>query len=95
MAQMHQLERTPGNEARVGDTVVAADGVLGQVDDIIRSETQGPAYIVVSAGRFLRRRYPVIPFALVSGVDRRRRRIHLDGRRGRLGRLSESVPLVL
>lgn len=82
-------------DAHVGDTVVTSDGVLGRVDSVIRSERANPAYLVVAAGRLFRRRYPVIPWALVKNVDRSHRRIHLEGRRDRLGRLSESVPIVL
>lgn len=83
------------SEARVGDTVLAQDGTLGSVDEIIRSESSVPVYLVVAVGRSLRRKYPIVPCSLVTGIDRSRRRIHLAGRRARLGRLPETLPLVL
>ena len=95
MERVTAIQPAASKEARVGDTVVAADGVLGHVDRIIRSETTAPVYLVVVAGGLLRRRYPVIPFALVRGVDRTLRCVSIEGHRQRLGRFSESVPIVL
>jgi PRC-barrel domain len=89
------VPRAQTSEVRVGDTVVAADGAVGRVERVIRTETSMPAYLVVAADRFLRRRYPVLPWSLVHGVDRAGRRVHVAGRRGRLGRLPESLPIVL
>lgn len=82
-------------EARVGDTVLAQDGALGRVDWIIRTEASAPAYLVVSVRRSLRRKYPIVPWSLVTGIDRSRRCVHLRGRRGTLRQLPESLPLVL
>jgi len=82
-------------EARVGDVVVAQDGTLGQVERVIRSEAHAPAYLVVKAGRRARRRYPIVPWSFVTKVDRSGRRVHVRGRRGRLGHLSEALPLVI
>jgi hypothetical protein len=80
---------------REGDAVVAEDGVLGRVDRLVLSEIDAPAYLVVRAGRTLRRRYPVIPMSLVAGVDSRRHVVRLRGRRETIGRLPETIPLVL
>ena len=81
--------------ARVGDVVVAQDGTLGAVERVIVTETSAPAYLVVAVGSRIRRRYPIVPCALVMGIDRARRRVHIRGRRRSLGRLPESIPLVL
>jgi len=80
-------------EARVGDAVLAEDGEVGRVATIVRSERKVPLYIVIATGRFLRRRHPVLPCSLVEGVDRAQRRVYVSGRRARLCRLSESVPI--
>jgi hypothetical protein len=82
-------------EVHVGDTVLAQDGALGQIERIIRSETRKPVYVVVAVRRVVGRRYPVIPWSLVTGVDRSRRRVHVRGRRGSISRLSETLPLVV
>jgi hypothetical protein len=81
--------------AREGDQVVAQDGALGQVDRIVRSDVHAPVYFVVSVGPILRRRYPVLHRALVTGVDRRRGKMYVRGRRRSLERLSESPPIVI
>ena len=82
-------------EIREGDSVLAEDGAVGRVERLVRSEGRTPAYLVVRVGRALRRRYPVIPVSLVTGVDSRRRRVELRGRSETIGRLPESLPLVL
>jgi len=82
-------------EARVGDTVVAQDGRLGRIDRIVRSETSAPVYLVVAVRRLARRRYPVVPWSLVTAVDRSCQHVHIRGRRGSLGRLPETLPIVL
>lgn len=80
---------------REGDAVLADDGVLGCVDQLVQSEGRTPAYLVVRAGGALRRRYPVVPVSLVTTVDSRRRRVTVRGRRDAIGRLPETLPLVL
>ena len=80
---------------REDDAVVAEDGVLGCVDRLVHTEARTPAYLVVRAGRTLRRRYPVIPVSLVTGVDSRRRLVMLRGRCEAISRLPETLPLVL
>lgn len=88
-------ERGPSaSAARVGDVVVAEDGTLGAVERLIVTETSAPAYLVVAVGSRLRRKYPVVPCALVMRTDRARRRVHIRGPRRALGRLPESIPLV-
>jgi hypothetical protein len=77
-----------------GDVVVAEDGVFGRVDLLVRSDAPAPAYLVVRAGRALRRRYPVVPVSLVTDVDSRRRLVRLRGQCETLGRLPETLPLV-
>ena len=74
---------------------MAEDGVLGCVDRLVGSEAEMPAYLVVRAGRVLRRRYPIVPVSLVMGVDARRRLVRLRGRCDAIARLSETLPLVL
>lgn len=81
------------SEARIGDAVLAEDGEVGRVTTIVRSERRVPLYMVIATGRFLRRRYPVLPCSLVEGVDPSRRRVYVSGQRARLCRLSESVPI--
>lgn len=78
-----------------GDAVAAEDGILGHVDRLVRSDARTPAYLVVRAGRALRRRYPVVPVSLVTGVDSRRRLVELRGSRETIARLPETLPLVL
>jgi hypothetical protein len=89
----------PGGPAvatiREGDAVVAEDGVLGRVDRLVGSDTRAHGFLVVRAGRAFSRRYPVVPIALVTNVDSRRRLVRLRGRCEALGRLPETLPLVL
>ena len=87
-------DSTSARDPRVGDTVLAEDGVLGRVDRIIRSETEDPVYLVVASRSRMRRRYPVIPSALVAGIDRSQQRVYMRGLRTRLERLPESLQLV-
>jgi len=82
-------------EARVGDIVYADDGALGTVDRVITAESSTPVLLVVAVGRMVRRRYPVIPWSLVSAVDRSRRRVYVEGRGGSLARLPETLPIVV
>ena len=82
-------------EPRVGDTVLAQDGEVGEIERIVRSEARTPIYVVVAVRRFVRRRYPVVPWSLVTAVDRSRRRVHVRGRCGTISRLSETLPLVV
>jgi len=80
--------------AREGDDVVAQDGSLGRIERIVRTDPNGAVYLVVAVGRMVRRRYPVVSGALVTTVDRSCRRVHVRGRRERLERLPETLPLV-
>jgi hypothetical protein len=80
---------------RVGDDVIAFDGSLGRVDRIVRSESKRPVYLVVAVGRLTRRKYPIVPCAIVTGVDRSLGRVHVRGRREALAGLAENVPMVL
>ena len=80
---------------REGDAVMAEDGTLGPVDRLVRSEADSPVYLVVRAGRALRRRYPVVPVSLVTDVDARRRLVELRGHCEAISRLPETLPLVL
>ena len=82
-------------DVRVGDDVIAQDGSLGRVDRIVRSESKAPVYLVVAIGGVTRRRYPIVPCAIVTAVDRSRGKVHVRGWRESLAGLSESVPLVL
>jgi hypothetical protein len=83
------------DEPRVGDTVVAQDGPLGEIERVIRTETRAPVYVVVAVRKLIGRRYPVVPWPLVTGVDRGRRRVQVHGRRHAISRLSETLPLVV
>lgn len=79
----------------VGDEVLADDGIVGSVEEVMWSESHAPRFIVVTVRRRIGRRHPVIPAELVSAVDRRASRIHLRGTRDRIVRLPETVPLLL
>lgn len=97
----HAAMRSQANDqvglevVRVGDTVIAEDGTLGHVDRIIRAESRTPVYLVVAAGRSIRRRYPLVPTCLVTGVDRARRAVHVRGRRRSMRSLPEHLPIVV
>jgi hypothetical protein len=80
---------------REGDQVVAQDGPLGQIDRIVRSDADSSVYLVVSVGRRVRRRYPILDGTLVKGVDRPRGLVYVRGRRQALERLSESPLLII
>lgn len=102
IAGTHRRERTSRggetsqvDEPRVGDRVVAQDGTLGEVESVIRTETRAPVYVVVEVRKFVGRRYPVVPWSLVTGVDRGRRRVQVQGRRRAISRLPETLPLVV
>jgi hypothetical protein len=82
-------------EARVGDVVLAQDGALGRVESLIRSESEVTVFLVVAAGRWPGRRYPVVPCSLVATVDRRGGKVRLRGRRRALARLSETLPILV
>jgi len=80
---------------KVGDEVVAGDGVVGEVDRIVHSEARDPVYLVVAVGRRFRKRYPVTPWSLVTRVDRGHRQIYVDCRRRSLERLPETLPIAI
>jgi hypothetical protein len=80
---------------REGDAVLAEDGMVGRIDRLILSETHVPVYLVVRAGRTLRRRYPVVSVSLVTAVDASRSLVRLRGRCRQIGRLPETLPLLL
>jgi hypothetical protein len=61
---------------------------------VITSEDSAPVFLVVSTGRLLKRRYPVIPWALVRAVDRSRCCVYLEGSKRALARLSEALPII-
>lgn len=82
-------------DARVGDLVYAEDGAIGTIDHVIESEGRVPIFLVVAVRRFLRRRYPVIPWSFVTTVDRARRSVYVEGERESLARLSETLPIAL
>lgn len=82
-------------EPRVGDTVLAQDGEVGEIERVVRSEARTPIYVVVVVRRFARRRHPVVPWSLITAVDRSRRRVHVQGRSETISRLSETLPLVV
>ena len=74
---------------------MAQDGTLGEVESVIRTETRAPVYVVVEVRKFVGRRYPVVPWSLVTAVDRGRRRVQVQGRRRAISRLPETLPLVV
>ena len=79
----------------VGDTVVADDGFVGQVEQILLSENATPQFVVVSVRDRLRRRHPVVPLSLLARVDRLRDVIHVRGGRNSIKRLPEALPLLV
>lgn len=82
----------PARMPRVGDDVLAADGVVGRINEVVTTEAAVPRYLVVSAGR-LWRRHPVIPVELIADVDGYGVRVR--GCRHELLRLPESLPLII
>lgn len=76
-----------------GDVVVASDGAVGRVEQVIRSEDGLPRHLVVAAGWVLRR-HPVISCELVTTVDAPHHTIHVRGDRRTLQHLKETLPLV-
>ena len=80
-------QRLPG----IGDEVLAVDGLVGRIEEVVSTDSAVPRYLIVSAGR-LRRRHPVIPVGLITDVDDDGVRVR--GSRHRLQRLPESLPLV-
>jgi hypothetical protein len=87
---LHALPAAP----RAGDAVLADDGFVGTVEEFLRTEAGAPAYVIVSAGRLLRRRYPVVPWSLVSAVDSARRILRVRGSSEAVRRLPETVPII-
>jgi hypothetical protein len=79
---------------RAGDAVLAHDGFVGTVEGFLRTEAGAPAYVIVSAGRFLRRRYPVVPWSLVSAVDSGRHVLTVRGKSEAVRRLPETLPII-
>jgi PRC-barrel domain protein len=94
-AETSRTGKTSPIEPRIGDTVVAQDGIVGHVESVIRSETRRPVFVVVAVQRFIGRRRPVVPWSLVTAVDRSQQRVQLRGRRKTISRLPETVPLVI
>jgi hypothetical protein len=80
---------------REGDSVVAEDGILGDIDAVVLSERRVPVFMIVRAGSLLRPRYPVVPVSLVTGVDAARRMVKVRGRLAAMRRMPETLPLVL
>jgi hypothetical protein len=78
-----------------GDTVVADDGAVGEVEQVLRSETAEPMFVVVSVRKRLRRRHPVIPFSLLGRVDNNREIVRVRGPRDAIKDLSEALPLLV
>ena len=79
----------------VGDTVIAADGPVGRVEHVLRTEAAEQRFVVVVVRRGLRRRHPVVPVDLVAAIDRRHELVRLRGSRHRIMRLPESLPLLV
>jgi hypothetical protein len=77
---------------RADDAVVADDGFVGSVEEILQTEAGAPAYVIVRGGGLVRRRYPVVPWSLVSAVDSARR---VRGTCEVVRRLPETLPIVL
>jgi hypothetical protein len=76
----------------VGDEVLARDGVVGRVVEMLRTESDVPRYMIVATGR-LRRRYPVIDCDLITRIDAEVVRVR--GSRRVLVRFPESLPIVV
>jgi hypothetical protein len=81
-----------GAAPAVGDEVRAADGAVGRVSAVLRSDTAIPRFMVVATGR-LHRRYPVISCGLITEISGGIVRVHGD--RAGLRRLSEDLPIVV
>jgi hypothetical protein len=77
---------------RAGDAVLADDGFVGRIDQVVCTEDGVLAYLVVATGWVLRRRYPVVASPLVVGVDRSRGLIRLLASCEAIKRLPETLP---
>lgn len=78
-----------------GFLAIATDGPVGTVEQPVFPPDRGePDFLVLSIGRFLRRR-PVVSVELVERVDPARRLIYLRGRAKRLARMPERLPLAI
>lgn len=78
-----------------GDTVLAEDGVVGNVQEILRTDAGVPAYVIVRVRGLLRRRYPVVPWPLVVTVDGSRGIVRMQGSSEVITHLPETIPIVL
>jgi hypothetical protein len=89
------VRQTQPPAIREGDSVVAEDGILGDIEAVVLSERRVPLFMIVRAGSLLRPRYPVVPVSLVTGVDAARRMVEVRGRLAAMRRMPETLPLVL
>jgi uncharacterized protein YrrD len=77
-----------------GDAVVADDGYLGCVDDVILDEAGRLACIVVRVGPLWHRHRPVIARGLIRGIAARHGIVRVRGEATVLAGLPEALPIV-
>ena len=79
-----------------GFDIEAVDGIVGRVETPLFPPAGGaPDFLVVRVHERFGTRRPVVPVALVEGVDPELRLVHFRGRRSQLIRLPEHVPLAI
>lgn len=83
-----------GTSPATGDVVLAPDGPVGRVVQIVRTESGSPTHVVVAVGR-LRRRFPVVSCALITAIDGGAGVIRVRGSRRVVAALSETFPFVV
>jgi hypothetical protein len=77
-----------------GFRVEAADGVVGEVETpLFPADAAAPDYLVVRAAIRGRVRRPVVPSALIVGIDPARRVVVVRGRRHEIANLAEHLPV--
>lgn len=87
-------ETAEGTGPATGDVVLAPDGPVGRVVQVLRTETGIPTHVVVSVGR-IRRRFPVVSCALITAIDGGEGLIRVRGSRRVVAALPEAFPLVV
>jgi hypothetical protein len=77
-----------------GFEAVAQDGTIGTVETpLFPPDAREPDFLVLRIRDWSGTRRPIVPAALVEGVDADRRVVHLAGSRREIARLPEHVPI--
>jgi hypothetical protein len=77
-----------------GFEAVARDGAIGMVETpLFPPDAREPDFLVLRIRDWSGTRRPIVPAALVEGVDADRRVVRLAGLRREIARLPEHVPI--